>query len=83
MIQRFCDCCGTEIKQNYASERLEAERTFRHDAKRVVVKVECMVTMDGVTNKGDICRDCVIDTVNMADTRPQSAPISAEPSGDE
>lgn len=72
-IQRFCDGCGTNIERDYVSNRLESERTFRLDGKRVIVKVECMVTVDGTTNAGDICRDCVIDTVNAADTRPRSA----------
>jgi len=78
MIRRFCDACGKEIAKNYVSDRLTAERTFKNDGKKVVVKVEVMVGTDNVTNKGDICRDCVIDTVNMADTRPQYAdPIAA------
>lgn len=75
MIRRFCDTCGTEIQQNYVSERLVAEKTFRpkdRPHKVVTVKVECMVTIDGTTNKGEMCRDCVIDTVDMADTRPQA-----------
>jgi len=72
-IRRFCDACGTEIQQNYVSDRLTAERTFvRRDVwtKRTKVQVECMVTVNGVTNQGDLCRDCVIDTVVSADTRP-------------
>ena len=73
-IRRFCDCCGHEIEKSCASERLEPEKTFRFpDAKRVTVKVECLVTINGTANAGDICRSCVIDTVLMADTRPAHA----------
>lgn len=71
MIRRYCDCCGTEIEASYAAARLVAERTFRLDHKRTAVKVECIVTINGAANTGDICRDCVIDTVDMADTRPR------------
>lgn len=76
MIRRFCDACGTEIQQNYVSERLVAEKTFRRgrSPSPLNVKVECMVTVDGTSNKGDLCRDCIIDTVVMADTRPREAP---------
>jgi len=72
--RRFCDACGTEIQQNYVSDRLTAERTFvRRDdgTKRTKVRVECMVAVNGGTNGGDLCRECVIDTVMSADTRPQ------------
>lgn len=71
MIRRFCDACGAEVEKNYVMDRLIATKTFRQEAKQVEVKVECIVTIDGTTNKGEMCRDCVIDTVDMADTRPR------------
>ena len=74
MIRRFCDACGAEIERNYVSQRLVAEKTFRRDRSTLSplkVKVECMVTIDDTSNSGDMCRDCIIDTVAMADTRPQ------------
>jgi hypothetical protein len=73
VIKRFCDVCGEKIGRNYVSDRLEANRTFHLEDKRVNVKVMCMVAIDGTYNEGDICRGCVIDTVMAANTRSQHA----------
>lgn len=81
MIRRFCDACDTEIQTNYVSDRLVAERNVKTPSgRRLTIKVELTVgtgtsSPGGATwNEGELCRDCILDTVAVLDTRPQMAP---------
>ena len=56
MIKRFCDICEKEIKRNYAQQRLTVTKGR--------IKVEVIVTVDSVANSGEICLDCLLETIN-------------------
>ena len=52
MIKMFCDVCNQEVERNYVSRRLNVGcGRFR---------AEVMVTFEGVSNKGHICRLCLM-----------------------
>lgn len=75
MIKRFCDMCNDEITDKnvcvggyVSSDRLGVEFV----TKGKVLKVEFMLSYNGTTNAGDICRHCVIDAVNILDKRPKT-----------
>lgn len=63
MIKRFCDACKREIPET--SNRMLFTKNFEQDGgeKFVKVQVDTMVSIDGVTNGGEICTPCIIDTV--------------------
>jgi hypothetical protein len=54
MIKYFCDVCGEETKRNYVTERLKPELQ-----QRVKVECEVIVAMNGTTNGGVICEECL------------------------
>jgi hypothetical protein len=76
MTKQFCDGCYKEIiEENRPSggdiqtARLGVEvRRGGHD-----LKLEVLVTTDRIANAGDWCKYCLLDALNTADTRPQTA----------
>jgi hypothetical protein len=67
-IKYFCDVCGEVTKRNYVSERLKPE--FLHDSGKVVCEV--MVAINGTTNGGVLCKECL----RYALTQPEREEIS-------
>lgn len=54
-MKYFCDVCGEETKRNYVTERLKP--VFIHKSGKVVCEV--MVAINGTTNGGVICDQCL------------------------
>lgn len=61
MIKRFCDACGTEISRSANRDVWEIQ--FQNEDKKILVQIDCMVTINGTTNGGEICQACVVKTV--------------------
>jgi hypothetical protein len=59
MIKHYCDGCGKEIERNYTSNRL---RKSLHLGIHLFV-IEVIVSQDQVSNKGDICVDCLMKVI--------------------
>lgn len=53
MIKRFCDGCGLEIPNGNVKIKRKLGR----------ISVEIMRGVDGCWNGGEVCIDCVINTV--------------------
>ena len=53
MNKTYCDECSKEIKRNFASDR------FMPSFGKW--KLEILVYRDGLSNAGDICRECLIN----------------------
>lgn len=76
MIKYFCDICEEEIteRNQVSSEtcktRLGTEVVYRTKSKKIGVEV--ITFLDGVSNAGNFCRYCVIDTINTMDDRPRA-----------
>lgn len=62
MIRRFCDPCGKEISKS--ANRSQFKHQFTNEDLEVNVMVDTMVTINGATNSGDICAECIIKTVS-------------------
>lgn len=63
MIRRFCDPCGVEIEKSANRDVWNLE-IVRSDGVTVQVRADTMISINGVTNAGEICRDCIVRTVS-------------------
>ena len=55
MIKHYCDCCESELSRNYVTQRFSEEMVV--SGKRV--RVDIMLVIDGVSNQGDLCENCL------------------------
>lgn len=63
MIRRFCDACNKEIHRSANRSRFKHQFLLVGDRSTDVI-VDAMVTINGTTNSGDICAECIITTVS-------------------
>jgi hypothetical protein len=74
VVQHYCDFCGDKITKHNACcggamHCRDSRLGIEVERDGVVLKVEIMTSLDGVSNKGDVCRFCVLDALNKLDTR--------------
>ena len=74
MIKRYCDICDEEIIErnsvSFAQEdfRLKAELKSKDG---IELQVEVVTAGNGIWNKGDFCKYCVLDALYQLDDRPK------------
>jgi len=56
-VKYFCDLCDSPIRRNFVVNRYKP--SLRRGAKLNKVNLEVIVTINGITNQGEICLDCL------------------------
>lgn len=59
MIKYFCDPCGKELDWSFNRSSWLLDFT-NPKGERVPVKIEPLVSINGTSNQGHICADCII-----------------------
>lgn len=67
-MKYFCDGCGDEItdENKCAGGAVNCDTRFGGEViakSGVRLKVEIMTSLDGATNKGSFCKDCVVNAI--------------------
>lgn len=62
-IKHFCDVCDRQINRNYVSDRLVVQRG--------PFVAEVMVSKDGTSNTGELCKDCVMEMFTYGEEPPR------------
>lgn len=83
MVKYYCDFCGSLIteKNRCAGGAIHCPNSrlgIEVERNGVVLKVEIMTSLDEQWNKGHVCRFCVLDALNVLDTRnekPKPKPV--------
>ncbi len=64
-IKQFCDACNKELVSNCVDDRMTRVMTINgHE-----IKAEVMVTIDGVTNNGELCQSCLSKVLEQGNPR--------------
>lgn len=68
MNRYYCDLCGEEVQRSANRDvwTLVGADPFE-PRKQVKVQADVMVTINGTTNHGHICRNCVVKVVQQGD----------------
>lgn len=67
MIKVYCDQCGKEVDlAGYSNNKLG-----RMSASVGHLDVEVIVSQNGVSNRGDYCKYCILDALYTQDDRPK------------
>jgi hypothetical protein len=59
MWKDYCDLCRKELKRNCVKDRLKAKNTVGE----LTVGFEIVVEVNGVSNQGAICEECLMKMV--------------------
>lgn len=62
-VKYYCDPCGKEINDSVNRDSWVFEFAQSNGKPPVKVEVEAMVSINGATNSGHICVDCVKKTL--------------------
>ena len=74
MTKHFCDNCAAELDDRNTPSGVEMPGRLRGEANlNKAVLVEVITGIDGVWNKGELCKYCIIEAVNRLDDRPVAA----------
>lgn len=65
MIRRYCDACGREVERSVSKDR------FRPSTQvgGTVIDCEIMVAINGTWNAGDLCVECLKQTIEKGQER--------------
>jgi len=69
MIKTFCDICGNEIIKDNEYEGETSEVCFTKGQIRQTIS--CSISTHFSHPDNDICKYCLIDTINKLDNRPK------------
>ena len=69
MIIRYCDICGEELTdRNKVLAHKDEHTRVRGETKDMygTLKVDVLTAINGVWNKGDVCKYCIIECVKKS-----------------
>ena len=72
MIRTFCDGCGEEMDaKNTPLQGQTGSRLATKIIGRGGLGVEVITSQEGVSNKGEWCKYCILDALYSLDDRPR------------